>query len=207
MATNPRSRPLDAALRRRERLSSTGRAELDRRTVARLSRPLAIVYTDTADFTLRVAAHGMLHFLMVFERARRKLRPILSRHGGRLVKVEADSLLLVFPDVQRAYRAVAAMSTALARLNRGKPASERTVFSFGVGSGQVLDLGDDVLGLEVNLASKLGEDLARPGEVLFTEAAVAAMPAALRKRLRAHGSVTFTGRPMPVMRLAKSTAD
>src|SRR5262245_49459517 len=131
--SSARWRAFAAALRRRERLSAARRAELDRRTVARLSRPLAIVYTDTADFTVRVAAHGMLHFLMVFERALRKLRPLFARHGGRLVKVEADSLLLVFPDVRRAHRAVAAMSAALARLNRGRPAHERTVFSFGIG--------------------------------------------------------------------------
>ena len=192
---------LEAALRRRERLSAARRAELDRRTVARLSRARAIVYTDTADFTLRVAAHGMLHFLMVFERARRKLRPILARHGGRLVKVEADSLLLVFPDVVRAFRAVASMSSALSRLNRGRPVHERTVFSFGVGIGEVLDLGDDVLGLEVNLASKLGEDLARPGEVLFTQAAVAALPPRLQGRIEPHGTVRFTGRPQKVGRL------
>jgi len=203
-STSARSRTLAATLRRRERLSPARRAELDRRTVARLSRPLAIVYTDTADFTVRVAAHGMLHFLMVFERALRMLRPLLARHGGRLVKVEADSLLLVFPDVPRACRAVAAMSSALSRLNRGRPPHERTVFSFGIGTGEVLDLGRDVFGLEVNLASKLGEDVARPGEVLLTEAAVAALPPSLRGRIVPHATITFTGRPQKVARLRPS---
>ena len=117
---------------------------------------------------------------MVFARGGAALRPIVRRHRGRLVKIEADSLLLVFPDAGRACRAVLAMSAALARLNRGKPESERIVFSFGIGFGAVLDLGHDVLGLEVNLASKLGEDRAPPGEVLLTEAAVAALPPGLR---------------------------
>jgi class 3 adenylate cyclase len=66
----------------------------------------------------------------------------------------------------------------------------------------MLDLGKDVLGLEVNLASKLGEDRARPGEILLTEAAVAALPASLRSRLEPGGEVEFTGRPMKVVRLA-----
>ena len=39
-------------------------------------------------------------------------------------------------------------------------------------------------------------DTAPPGEILFTEAAVATLPAALRGRLEPHGTVTFTGRPM-----------
>jgi class 3 adenylate cyclase len=196
-----RARALAAALRRRERCSPAQRASQDARTHAALARPLAIVYTDTDDFTLRVARHGMLQFLMVFARAVRVLRPLVARHAGRLVKVEADSLLLAFPDAARACRAVEAIAVALARLNRGRPPSERVAFSFGIGFGEVLDLGHDLLGLEVNLASKLGEDRARPGEVLLTQGAAAALPPLLRKRLAPHGAVEFTGRPMPVARL------
>ena len=48
-----------------------------------------------------MARHGILHFLMVFARAVRALRPLVARHGGRLVKVEADSLLLAFPDAEQ----------------------------------------------------------------------------------------------------------
>ena len=193
---------LAAALRRRERLAPAGRAKLDVATHSKLSRKLAIVYTDTDDFTVRVARHGIMHFLMVFARGVRALRPIVARHRGRLVKVEADSLLLVFPDATRACRAVIAMLAALERFNRAKPESERVEFSFGIGFGEVLDLGKDVLGLEVNLASKLGEDRARRGEILLTEAAVAALPASLRSRLEPFGEVEFTGRPMAVARLS-----
>jgi class 3 adenylate cyclase len=193
---------LAAALRRRERLAPAGREKLDRETHAKLDRTLAIVYTDTDDFTVRVARHGVLQFLMSFARGVRTLRPIVARHRGRLVKVEADSLLLVFPDPARACRATLAMAKALERLNRGKPASEQVAFSFGIGFGEVLDLGEDVLGLEVNLAAKLGEDRALPGEVLLTEAAAAALPASLRARLEPAGDVEFTGRPMAVARLS-----
>jgi class 3 adenylate cyclase len=192
---------LVAALRRRERGTPAGRARLDARTLKRLARPLAVVYTDTADFTPRVARHGILHFLMVFARAVRTLRPLVARHGGRLIKVEADSLLLAFPDAERACGAAVSMSLAIARLNRGKPPSERVAFSFGIGFGEVLDLGHDLLGLEVNLASKLGEDRARPGEILLTPGAVAALPPALRRRLVPHGLARFTSRSMPVARL------
>jgi class 3 adenylate cyclase len=96
------------------------------------------------------------------------------------------------------------MSSALARLNRGRPPHERTVFSFGIGTGEVLDLGRDVFGLEVNLASKLGEDVSRPGEVLLTEAAVAALPPSLLGRIEPHGTITFTGRPQKIARLSTS---
>lgn len=201
---SPASRQLSAALRRRERATSAGRERLDARTLRRLARPLAILYTDTDDFTRRVARHGILHFLMAFQRAVRTVRPLLARHGGRLVKLEADSLLLAFPDAGRACRAALSIVAALRRLDRGRPTSERVTFSYGIGFGEVLDLGSDLLGLEVNLASKLGEDRARRGEILLTPGAVAALPPALRERLSPAGLARFTARPMAVARLRVS---
>jgi class 3 adenylate cyclase len=166
-----------------------------------LARRRAIVYTDTADFTRRAARDGILHFMMVFDRAVRALRRAVARHRGRIVKVEADSLLLSFPDTERACLGVEAMDRSLRRLNRGRPADERLRFSYGVGSGTVLDLEEDLFGLEVNLASKLGEDLARPGEALLTPSAVESLPPARRPRLAAHGTVDYGGTPMAVRRL------
>ena len=199
--SGPRTRRLRSILRRRERATPERRRALDTGALGVLSRPLAIVYTDTDDFTHRAARDGILHFLMCFDRALRHLRPAVARNGGRVVKVEADSLMLAFPDAPSACRGVLAMEQALRRLNRGRPTNEQLAFSYGIGFGQVLELDDDVFGLEVNLASKLGEDLARPGEVLLTPSAAEALPAFLRRRLAPYGQVGFAGHPMPVQRL------
>ncbi len=199
--TGRRTRVLEAALVRREGLSRERRRALDERALSRLAQPRAVVYTDTADFTRRAARDGILHFMMVFGRALRALTPAFRRERGRLVKVEADSLMLAFPDAASACRGALAMERALRALNRGRDADETLAFSYGVGYGDVLELEEDLFGLEVNLASKLGEDLGRPGEVLLTPAAVAGLPAAWRKRLVAYGDVNFAGRPMAVHRL------
>jgi adenylate cyclase len=196
-----RTRRLRAILKRRERTAVERRPALDARGLGVLARPLAIVYTDTDDFTHRAARDGILHFLMCFDRALRCLRPGIARYGGRVVKVEADSLMLAFPEVPSACRGVDTMEGALARLNRRCPPNEHLAFSYGIGFGQVLELEDDVFGLEVNLASKLGEDLARPGEVLLTPSAAETLPAPLRRRLVPYGQVGFAGHPMPVQRL------
>jgi adenylate cyclase len=196
-----RTTALRSALLRRERIRRDRRAAFDERVLAALARPRAIVYTDTADFTRRAARDGILHFMMVFDRAVRALRKAASRHRGRIVKVEADSLLLSFPDAERACRGVAAMDRSLRQVNRGRPAGERLRFSYGVGCGDVLDLEEDLFGLEVNLASKLGEDLARPGEALLTPSAAEALAPALRKRLAPRGVVNYGGGPMAVRRL------
>ena len=196
-----RTTALRRTLRQRESASPGGRLALDARVRAALARPRAIVYTDTADFTRRAVRDGILHFMMVFDRAVRALRPAAARHRGRIVKVEADSLLLSFPDAARACLGVGAMDVALRRANRGRPANERLRFSYGIGFGEVLDLEEDLFGLEVNLASKLGEDLARPGEALLTPAAAEALPPAVRRRLAPYAVVDYGGRLTTVRRL------
>jgi class 3 adenylate cyclase len=74
-------------------------------------------------------------------------------------------------------------------------------FSYGIGWGDVIDLEADVFGLEVNLASKLGEDLARPGEVLLTAAAAQALDPRRRRRLERHSSLRVAQLRIEVHRL------
>ena len=197
----PRTRRLAAYLERRARADGDARPSLDRRSFASLFRRRAIVFTDTDDFTLLVARHGVLHFLMLFDRAVRSLEPIVRQGGGRLLKAEGDSLLLSYPDPASACRAVIAIQAALRRLNATKPRNERLAFSYGIGFGDVLEIENDVFGLEVNLASKLGEDRASRNEALLTPAAAAELPPALKRRLVRYHVTSFEGRPIPIQRL------
>lgn len=189
--TGPRTTRVLAYLRRRERARPGRRPEMDCGHFSRLFRRQAVVYTDTADFTVRTARDGILHFLMVFNRLVERARPLLRRHGGELVKVEADSLLIRFADADAACRGVDALEGLLARLNRGRPPDERLAFSYGVGYGDLVEVEGDLFGLELNLASKLGEDLARPGEALLTPSAAAALGANLRRRVVPYRTVRW----------------
>ena len=124
----------------------------------------------------------------------------LGRRGD-IVKVEADSLLLRYDDAAAACGGVEALEALLRRMNRALPANERLRFSYGIGYGDVLDLDSDLFGLEVNLASKIGEDLARPGEALLTPQAAAALDPATLRRVVPHKVVTFGRAAIPVHRL------
>lgn len=197
----PRTKRLAAFLERRAHSSVESWPELDSRQARGLFRRRAVVYTDTANFTTRTFEHGILHFLMLFEGFVPEIERGLRAQRGRLVKVDGDSLLLEFRDLEHACGGVRVMDALLRRRNRGMAVRDQLWFSYGIGWGDVLDLGDDIFGLEVNLASKLGEDVARPGEALLTPAAVLGMPPAVRRRLRAYGDVEFGGMAVRVRRL------
>jgi class 3 adenylate cyclase len=196
-----RTRRLVSFLRRRAEADAARRPEMDCRSFPDLFRKRAVVFTDTADFTIRTAKDGILHFLMIFDRFVEQAEDVVGRCGGEVVKVEADSLLLRYHDVKAACAGVNAIESLLHRLNGTLPANERLRFSYGIGYGDVLDLDQDLFGLEVNLASKIGEDLARPGEALLTPSASAALDAATLRRVVPHRVVPFGSSAIPISRL------
>lgn len=198
MIPGARDARLRAFLKRRERWSAARRKVGDESTRRALFRRGAVVFTDTADFTAITARYGILHFLMMFDRGVRLLGPAIERHQGRIVKAEGDSLILRFPDVASACAGVRAAHARLQRANRARSRSEALRFSFGVGYGDLLDVDGDVFGLEVNLASKLGEDFGRAGQCLLTPAAAEALPREHRGRLAPLHSVAFGDRSFPV---------
>jgi adenylate cyclase len=64
----------------------------------------------------------------------------------------------------------------IADANRLHPTDDHLFCAIGIGFGDVLWLGDrEMHGQEVNLASKLGEDIARESQILLTSGARAAI--------------------------------
>jgi adenylate cyclase len=100
----------------------------------------------------------------------------VEAHRGRILRREADNVFAVFPHPRDAVECIVQVFEELRAVNEALPQEEEMFVSAGIGFGTVLAIGeDDVYGDEMNLASKLGEDLARPEEVLLTPAAHAAL--------------------------------
>ena len=94
-------------------------------------------------------------------------QPIVRQYGGDLVKYEADNLLAVFESVDEAVSAAIAMKRAAEIEDVEK--DRKISFSIGLDTGKIILLEEvDCFGDAVNLAHKLGEDLASPGEILIT---------------------------------------
>jgi adenylate cyclase len=148
------------------------KAAIDQQIWERFGAESAIMFTDLAGFSRQVARFGIIHFLQVIFEQKRLLLPIVERHGGTLLKVEADSFMILFPTPSPALACAVAMQHACTQANEGLPAEDHVVLCVGIGHGRVLEIGDiDVFGHEVNLASKLGEDIAEAHEILVTSAA------------------------------------
>jgi class 3 adenylate cyclase len=104
--------------------------------------------------------------------------PAVRDNGGRTIKTVADDLFAVFPTPGDAVEAALDIHRAFAAVNEAVPCDQDIHGSIGIGFGPTLLLDEaDLFGHEVNLASKLGEDLACGDEILLTPAAAQALRA------------------------------
>lgn len=148
------------------------RAALDARIWDLFGEDWAVMFTDLSGFSRQVAQFGILHFLQIIHEQKALLLPIVEAHDGILIKIEADSFLILFRRAASALACGIAMQRACRQLNRDRVPEEQVLLCLGIGYGRVLKIGDvDVYGAEVNAASKLGEDTAKANEILITEAA------------------------------------
>jgi adenylate cyclase len=149
-------------------------ARIDARIRERFERKLAVFVLDMCGFSRLTLAHGIIHYLALIQRMHGVVLPIVAARGGQLVKTEADNVFAVFERVAAAHAAALDVQAALRELNAVLPADWDVHAGIGIGYGPLLYVeGADVFGAEMNLASKLGEDLAQAGDVLVTEAAAA----------------------------------
>lgn len=149
-------------------------AEIDAAIHGTFSQTHAILVLDMSGFSRLTVRYGIIHFLAMMHRLHVIALPLINQHQGQLIKQEADNLFAVFPTVNLAVEAAVDLLRTLAAVNTGLPDSLDLFASIGIGYGEVLMVEDsDMYGSEMNLASKLGEDLARSGEILLTEAAFA----------------------------------
>lgn len=151
-------------------------AAIDQRLWDLFGDDWAVMFTDLSGFSRKVAEFGIVHFLQVIWEQKRLLLPIVADHDGILIKIEADSFLIIFKKVRRAIDCAVAMQRACAVANATRAPEDQVLLCVGIGAGHILRIGDvDCYGYEVNAAAKLGEDLARANEILVTQAAWAAL--------------------------------
>ena len=143
---------------------------IDEQIWARFGEAWCVMATDLSGFSRGVAQFGIVHFLQTIYESERILLPVLAHHRGTLLKVEGDSFLAIFAEVEDALDAAAEMQGTTRRYNEQKRAEEHLLLGVGLGFGRVLRVAEsEVYGNEVNSACILGETYAKGYEVLVTE--------------------------------------
>ena len=128
-----------------------------------------VLVLDMAGFTRTSREYGVVFYLTLIEKMRRSTAPLVAEVGGRVVKYEADNLFAVFPDPASGMRFLERAYAVIDEANVGVDMAAQVHICAGLAHGKILVDEADFFGDAVNLASKLGEDLARRGEVLVSQ--------------------------------------
>ena len=142
------------------------RARIEAEIWERFGVERSLLSLDMSQFSLTVRRSGILPYLALIRRMQKLTAPIVEEHGGEVIKYEADNLFASFRNPVDAVHAAVAINQAIAS------GGERFEVAIGIDHGRfILIQGEDCWGDTVNVACKLGEDVARPGEILLTQAA------------------------------------
>jgi len=148
------------------------REAIERKIEETFTQTRAVVVLDLSGFSRTTLNRGIIQFLLMIDQMELLAIPSVEKFGGIVLKQEADNVFCLFDSVADALGASDEIRVRLDTANLVLPADRELYASIGIGFGPVLNIGDeDLWGVEVNLASKLGEDIAQKGEVLLTEAA------------------------------------
>jgi adenylate cyclase len=161
----------------------------------------AVFVLDMWGFSLLTRKFGIVHYLSMVRRMQLTTEPIVKSYGGTMIKYEADNCFAVFPDPLSAVNAAIAMQHAFTASNLLTSDDIDIYIACGIDYGKLLILEqEDCFGDPVNLASKIGEDIAAAGEILITKEAMAMIPPHVGIRAQ-EIKVLVSGTELPAYRI------
>jgi adenylate cyclase len=152
-------------------------------------QPLALMFTDLVGFSSWALTAGDVAALELLREVGTVVEAAVVSHEGRIVKRLGDGLMATFLDVQHAVDAALASQAGLESVEvDGYQPKMRA----GIHWGRPRHMGGDYLGVDVNIAARVG-DAAKAGEVVVSDIALAQLDlqrfeVGRAKRLRAEGA-------------------
>lgn len=136
-----------------------------------------VLVLDMFGFSLLTRKYGIVHYLSMIRRMQLTAEPIITGHGGRVIKFEADNCFAILPDPLAAARAAITIQHAFEASNLMTSDELDVHVSIGIDYGKILVINDeDIFGDAVNRACKMGEDIGTAGEILITKKAMDLIP-------------------------------
>ena len=135
--------------------------------MATTRRLAAILAADVAGYS-RLMGEDEAGTAQALREYRAAADPLVTHHGGRIVKTTGDGMLIEFGSVVGAVECALALQQLAAERNGGLSNERRMEWRIGIHLGDVLVEGDDILGDGVNIAARL-EGIAEPGGICISE--------------------------------------
>ena len=130
-------------------------------------RLAAILAADVVGYSRMMQADEGGTLAALKSRRTEILKPLVSKHHGRIIKVMGDGVLVEFSSAVEAVSCAVALQEAMAVANEGAEDYRRVVLRVGINLGDVMVEGSDLYGDGVNIAARL-EAMADPGSVFVS---------------------------------------
>jgi class 3 adenylate cyclase/pimeloyl-ACP methyl ester carboxylesterase len=125
------------------------------------------------------------------------INPAVTRHGGRVVKLMGDGVLIEFSSIVEAVACAAEVQKNMAVRNASAAQDRQISWRIGLHVGDVIAEGDDIYGDGVNIAARL-QSLADPGGICLSRQVYEHVDGKLPLTYRELGPQALKNIPKPV---------
>lgn len=138
---------------------------------------IAPLVIDSVGFTRATQAEGIVHFLTQLAKARKVTEQALQHTNPISFVFHADNCFAFFSSADDALAAAMKIRNAINGAALPLTGDENFGVSMGIGFGRLLSAGseDGYFGDEMNIASKLGEDLGSRDDIFLSQSAQEAL--------------------------------
>ena len=130
-------------------------------------RLAAILAADVVGYSQLMEADEAGTLAALKERRKTILEPTIRSHGGRIVKVMGDGVLVEFGSAVNAVNAAVELQQKMANANETISDDRHIVLRIGINLGDIVGEGSDVYGDGVNIAARL-EALSEPAGICIS---------------------------------------
>jgi class 3 adenylate cyclase len=183
---------IEDLLRRRSELLE----EIDREILKSHTREVTLLFTDIVGSTRFYERHGDIAGRQMVQVHNDLLFPIITAHGGRVIKTIGDSIMAVFDDPQRAVSCAVAMQRAIEAHDSAASEAVRFQVRMGLHHGTAVVDERDVFGDVVNTAARV--ESRAGGEEIIVSGVVQSRASGCGVPLVFLGRETVKGREQPV---------
>jgi len=127
----------------------------------------AIMFTDIKAFSWKMATNEIAA-MQILKTHDSMMKESIEQYGGRVIKSIGDSFMVDFPSAVNGVSCALALQRRFWDFNQGKENFDKIEVRMGLHLGDVIDVGNDMYGDGVNIASRV-EAITEPNRICITQ--------------------------------------